>query len=120
MHQAAIDCGRSDRYGERAILLLGFAAGLFFFFFYYSKGLTVAHYDAKAHLMVARRVFDSSAPGYTQLGAHWLPLTHLLYLPLVVFESQYLSGFLPGLLSVIAFGLSGWLTYRITYRATGS
>ncbi len=120
MHGDLGDSGKVERYGEYAILLLGLTVGLFCFFFYYWQGLTVSHYDAKAHLMVARRVFDSTAPGYAQLGAHWLPLTHLLYLPLVFFESQYRSGFLPALLSVAAFVLSGWLTYRIALRATES
>jgi 4-amino-4-deoxy-L-arabinose transferase-like glycosyltransferase len=38
----------------------------------------------------------------------------------VAFESQYRSGLLPSLISVCAFALSGWLTYRISYRLTGS
>ena len=43
-----------------------------------------------------------------------------MYLPFVIFQSQYRSGFLPSLISVFAFALSGWLTYRIVYRITGS
>ena len=84
------------------------------------QGLTVAHYDAKAHLLVARRMFDSLEPGYGQMGVNWLPLIHLVYLPFVLFDSQYRSGFLPSLISVFSFALSGWLTYRIAYRVTGS
>ena len=45
---------------------------------YYQLGLTLAHYDARAHLVVARRVFDSLTPGWQQVGAVWLPLPHLL------------------------------------------
>lgn len=102
------------------IFLAGAVTGLLFFAHYFRRGQTVAHYDAKAHLVVARSILDSAAPGYSRLGSHWLPLTHLLYLPLVAFESQYRSGLLPGLLSVFCFALSGWLTYRICLRATGS
>jgi len=42
------------------------------------RGAHLLHFDAKAHLMVARRVIDSLTPGWTQLGAVWLPLPHIL------------------------------------------
>ena len=41
-------------------LLIGLAAAIF----YYRRGLTLSHYDAKAHLVVARRVLDSLTPEY--------------------------------------------------------
>jgi hypothetical protein len=109
-----------DRYGCRSVFVLGAGLGLGFFYYYYQQALTVAHYDAKAHLVVARGIFDSIAPGYVQLGTHWLPLTHLLYLPFVWFESQYRSGLLPSLLSVFCFALSGILACRISRHVTGS
>jgi hypothetical protein len=102
------------------VFLAGLATGIGFFIYYYAHGLTVAHFDAKAHLLVARRLFDSLEPGYGQMGVNWLPLTHLIYLPFVFFDSQYRSGFFPSLISVFAFALSGWLIYRITRRVTGS
>lgn len=43
----------------------------------------LAYPDAQSHLLIARRVCDSSSPGLAQLGAVWLPLTHILSLPLV-------------------------------------
>jgi hypothetical protein len=109
-----------DKRIPRLILLAGLVIGNAFFIYYYVHQLTVAHYDAKAHLLVARRIVDSLEPGYAQMGAHWLPLVHLIYLPFVIIDSQYRSGFLPSLMSVLAFALSGWLTYRISYRMTGS
>jgi hypothetical protein len=36
---------------------------------YYSRlGLALAHYDARAHLVVARRILDSLCPGWQQIG----------------------------------------------------
>lgn len=104
----------------RVIFLAGLVLGSAFFWYYYAHGLTLAHYDAKAHLLVARRIVDSLEPGYAQMGAHWLPLIHLLYLPFILFKTQYLSGFLPSLISVFSFALSGALVYRISYHVTGS
>lgn len=104
----------------RLVFLAGLIIGASFFCYFYRHGLTTAHYDAKAHLLVARRIVDSLEPGYVQMGAQWLPLIHLLYLPFIIFDSQYRSGFLPSLISIVAFAWSGLLTYRISYRITGS
>ncbi|MDM7996127.1 MAG: hypothetical protein QUT30_10645 [Acidobacteriota bacterium] len=104
----------------RLMLFAGFATGIACFLYYYSNQLTTAHYDAKAHLLVARRMVDSISPGYSQLGVNWLPLIHLVYVPFVLFESQYRSGLLPSLISVCAFAFSGYLAYRISLRLTGS
>jgi len=109
-----------DQKTSRWLLLLGATIGLASFAHYYSNGLTTAHYDAKAHLVVARRILDSAAPGYVQLGMNWLPLAHLLYLPFVLLESQYRTGFIPSLLSVASFVFSGWLVFRIALRVTQS
>jgi len=102
------------------VSVVGAVVGLAFFGYYYRAGLTTAHYDAKAHLVVARSLVDSASPGYLQLGTHWLPLLHLLYLPFVVFEFQYRSGLLPSLLSVFCFALSGGVACRIAGHVTGS
>ena len=41
--------------------------------YYAMQGLTLSHYDARAHIVVARRVTDSLTPGWRQFGAVWLP-----------------------------------------------
>ena len=114
-----IGYARRRRY-SRWIFATGALVGVAAFAYYFSRGMTTAHFDAKAHLVIARRIFDSMSPGYHQMGAHWLPLLHLLYLPLVFFESQYRTGFLPSMLSVCAFILSGWIAFRLALRATDS
>ena len=43
-------------------------------------GYLLLYGDAVAHLHIARRIFDSSNPGLSQLGSVWLPLPHLLLL----------------------------------------
>jgi hypothetical protein len=68
--------------------LIGIAAALY----YASLGLTLAHYDAKAHLVVARRILDSLTPGWEQVGAVWLPLPHLINLLPVQVDALYRTG----------------------------
>jgi len=49
----------------------------------YSRGYMLLYGDAVAHLGIARRIFDSRNPGLVQLGGVWLPLSHVILLPLV-------------------------------------
>ena len=111
---------RKETKVSRSVLLIGMLVGLCSFAYCFQNGLSTLHYDAKAHLVIARRVLDSVSPGYIQMGAHWLPLIHLLYLPFVWLDAQYRSPLFPCLISVISFALSGWLTCRLAMRLTGS
>jgi hypothetical protein len=64
--------------------------------------LTLSHYDARAHLVVARRGLDSLTPGWRQLGALWLPLPHLLNLLPVQLDWAYRSGATGVAISVLS------------------
>src|ERR1700719_5162959 len=57
-----------------------------------SRGYTLYYGDAEAHLNIARRVIDSRTPGPEQLGTVWLPLPHLLMLPLVWNDRLWKTG----------------------------
>jgi hypothetical protein len=87
---------------------------------YASAGLTLSHYDARAHLLVARRVFDSLTPGWRQLGGAWLPLPHLLNLVPVAWDVNYRTGASAVVLSIaaLAWGLASFAGYL--WRQTGS
>src|SRR5690242_18898978 len=61
------------------------------------------HFDAKAHLVVARRTIDSLTPGWTQLGAVWLPLPHILNALPAQVDALYVSGLFASGLSFVAF-----------------
>ena len=86
-----------------AAAIIGIAAAIA----YARLDLTLSHYDARAHLVVARRVLDSLTPGWRQLGALWLPLPHLLNLVPVQWDWAYRSGGVAVAISVIslAYGL---------------
>jgi hypothetical protein len=97
-------------------LLIGAAASLI----YYQRGLTLSHYDAKAHLVVARRVLDSLTPEYSQIGAVWLPLPHLLNLLPVQIDWMYRTGASGVAISVLSFGLACYAIARLVLRVSGS
>jgi hypothetical protein len=87
---------------------------------YATAGLTLAHYDAKAHLVVARRIADSLTPGYQQIGAVWLPLPHLLNAIFVQYDPWFRSGASAVALSIAAFALAVFSAAALVDRATGS
>ncbi|MGE0451490.1 MAG: hypothetical protein AB7Q29_18095 [Vicinamibacterales bacterium] len=79
------------------------AAGSWAALAYSRAGLSLSHYDARGHLVVARRIADSITPGWQQIGAVWLPLPHLLNAGPVQIEAFYRSGASAIALSVLAF-----------------
>ncbi len=97
-------------------LLIGAGAALI----YYQRGLTLSHYDAKAHLVVARRVLDSLTPEYSQIGAVWLPLPHLLNLLPVQIDWLYRTGLSGVAISVLSFALACYAIARLVLRVTRS
>jgi hypothetical protein len=107
----------------RASLLLGAVValwGLTAAFYYTEQGLALAHYDARAHLVVARRVFDSLTPGWQQVGAVWLPLPHLVNAIPVQSDWLYRTGYAGIAISVASMALAAWAIARLIQLATGS
>ncbi|HEV3060302.1 MAG TPA: hypothetical protein VGY48_18815 [Vicinamibacterales bacterium] len=97
-------------------LLLGIAAALY----YHRIGLTLSHYDARGHLVVARRIFDSITPGWQQIGAVWLPLPHLLNALPVQIDFLYRTGASAVAISVASFAVAAGAVAWIVVSATGS
>jgi hypothetical protein len=112
----AIIATRATRIARAAALVPALAAAIY----YAHTGLTLSHYDAKAHLVVARRIFDSLTPGWHQIGAVWLPLPHLLNAVPVQLDAWYRSGFSGVALSIVSFVVMSGAAAAIVARATGS
>jgi hypothetical protein len=99
-----------------AVAIAGTAAAVH----YHRLGLTLSHYDARAHLVVARRVFDSLTPGWQQVGAVWLPLPHLLNVLPVQIDALYRTGASAVAISVLSMALAAGSLAWIVQRVTGS
>lgn len=82
-------------------------------FFYYNQGLILAYNDARSRLNIARRVVDSLQPGFAQIGSVWLPLYHILELPLIWNDFFWQSGIAGSVVSIIAFILGGWYLLKL-------
>jgi Dolichyl-phosphate-mannose-protein mannosyltransferase len=93
-------------------VLLTFIALMFCYF----HGYILMYGDAVAHLAIARRILDSRNPGLSQLGGVWLPLPHLLMVPLaqkMEWWQNGLAGAWPSMLCYIA-SVAG--VYRLARR----
>lgn len=87
---------------------------------FYNLNLTTDYNDAMSHLDIARLVVDNMQPGITQLGSVWLPLNHLLSLPLVWNDTLWHTGLAGSLISMAAFVLASIGVYKIVIELTGS
>jgi len=100
------------------IALAAFCGGALTALHYHRLGLTLSHYDARGHLVVARRIIDSITPGWQQVGAVWLPLPHLLNALPVQIDYFYRTGASAVMFSVVAFAVSttaiAWIALTIT------
>jgi Dolichyl-phosphate-mannose-protein mannosyltransferase len=103
-----------------AMAMLAIGWGVMAAIVYWQQGLTLSHYDAKAHLVVARRVIDSLTPGWLQLGAVWLPLPHVLNLLPVQVDAWYRTGASGVAVSILSLGLLVYCSARLVLRLTGS
>lgn len=110
----------SNRLALALVALASTAVGLAAASHYASLDLTLSHYDAKAHLVVARRVADSLTPGWKQFGGVWLPLPHVLNALPVQLDAWYRSGASGVALSVLAFAIAATGLALATWRVSGS
>jgi hypothetical protein len=99
-----------------AAAIVGSAAWVVFL----RQGLVLSHYDAKAHLVVARRVIDNLTPGWQQIGAVWLPLPHILDLLPVQVDLFYRTGLFASIVSIACLAITCYASTRLILRTTGS
>ncbi|MBY0375822.1 MAG: hypothetical protein K2Q23_17630 [Bryobacteraceae bacterium] len=80
------------------------------------RGYVLYYGDAQAHLNIARRMIDSRTPGYEQIGTVWLPLPHLLALPLVGDNNWWRTGLAGAIPSAAAYLISGLFWFAAARR----
>jgi hypothetical protein len=106
-------------YKSRDELWLGILAGavaLGAFLFYFHHHVILLYGDAVAHINIARRVFDSRDPGPLQLGTVWLPLPHVLMLPLVISRWMWQTGTGGAIPSMAAYVAGALGLFRLVRR----
>ncbi|MCA1562624.1 MAG: hypothetical protein LC753_02030 [Acidobacteria bacterium] len=98
------------------MLVAGAAAAVY----YTQTGLALSHYDARAHLVVSRRILDSLTPGWQQIGAVWLPLPHVINMLPVQIDSWYRTGASGIAISILSMAVAVGALASLIVRTTGS
>ena len=83
------------------------------------RNAILSYADVPTHLNLARRVHDDLHPGLGQLGAYWLPLTHVLELPFVWNDYLWHTGLAGAIPSMACYLLSVWCIYQLAILGTG-
>ncbi|MFI5212502.1 MAG: hypothetical protein ACHQTE_00895 [Candidatus Saccharimonadales bacterium] len=87
---------------------------------FYRLGLTTDYNDAMSHLNIARLVIDNLQPGMSQLGSVWLPMSHLLSLPLIWNDQLWHTGLAGSLISMVSFVMGAVGIYSIVVHLSAS
>ncbi len=91
------------RYGGVIGLAIVLGISIYYFAIYLGNGLGLSYNDARSHLDIGRRVVEGLKPGLAQLGSVWLPLNHLLMIPLIWQDTLWHTGLAGAFWSMLAF-----------------
>lgn len=101
-----------NRHALLLVTLVLSAISLLSFWHYLSNGLGLSYNDARSHLDIGRRVVEGLKPGLAQLGSVWLPLNHLLMVPLVWHDWLWHSGLAGAVWNMLSFVGTGMVIYK--------
>lgn len=104
----------------RLVALVATGLSVSAFVYFQRQGAILAYTDALSHMLIARRVVDSPTSGLAQLGGVWLPLPHLLALPLVWWDAAYYNGICGSVVSMASYVLAGVFMCKLGWRLTGN
>lgn len=88
------------------------------YWYFASKGMALGYKDSISHLQIAARTLNSPTAGFAQLGGVWLPLPHIVMLPLVWFTPFYYSGFAGSAVSMVAYVVACVFVYKMAFGLT--
>ena len=86
----------------------------------YDKNSFVYFGDAASHIVKAREFTDSQHPGIHNIGTVWLPLPHLLLLPIVTIDGLFYTGLAGAVLGIPLLVGTTLLIFLTTRRITQS
>ncbi len=109
--------GNSARRDYVALSIIASVVSIAAFLYFFRHNTLLLYGDAVAHINIARRVFDSRNPGPLQLGTVWLPLPHVLILPLVISRWMWRTGVGGAIPSMVAYVVATLGLFRLMRAA---
>ncbi len=104
------------RYEKFFLLLMLTGISVYYFVYYLQNGLGLSYNDARSHLDIGRRVVEGLKPGLAQLGSVWLPLNHLLMVPLIWNDWMWHTGLAGAIWNMLSFVGTGLVIYQTLIR----
>jgi hypothetical protein len=86
--------------------------------YFSSKGMALGYKDSISHLQISARTLSSPTAGFAQLGGVWLPLPHILTLPLIWITPFYYSGFAGAAVSMVSYVIACVYVYKTGFALT--
>jgi len=100
------------------VLLIAALISLSALAYFFSQNSTNIYGDGIAHLNIARKVVDCRSQSlwqrYVQLGTPWLPLPHVLMLPLVWNDTLWRTGLAGSIVSAISFIIAAAMLFKLS------
>lgn len=103
---------------DKFILLFAIITAFLSWYLVFTKGYVLTYNDAASHLNIARRVIDNLTPGLAQIGTVWLPLPHILMLPLAMNDYLWHTGIAGSIVSIISYIISVVAAYKLIFLIT--
>ncbi len=94
------------------LIIILSAVSIYYFKANLDNGLGLSYNDARSHLDIGRRVVEGLKPGLAQLGSVWLPLNHVLMIPLVWNDWAWHAGFAGAFWNMLSYVGVGILIYK--------
>lgn len=88
--------------------------------YFHKTGAILYLGDAEAHLNIARRIIESRTPGWEQIGTTWLPLPHLLMLPLVRNDWLWTTGLAGAIMAGASMTIAATFLFAALRRTVSS
>lgn len=113
--------GRPRWYSDRwflALVICASCASIASAIWAYQSQSILLYGDAHAHLLIARRVFDNVYPGLAQLGDVWLPLPHIIMMPLAWNDFLWRTGLAGTLTSMPCYLIASVYVFLTARRLT--
>jgi hypothetical protein len=88
--------------------------------FFLAHGWSYYWGDAEAHLNIARRLLDTPAFGWEQLGSPWLPFSHLLIAPFAAVDGLWQNGLAGSIPTAACFAAAALFVFAAVREALDS
>jgi hypothetical protein len=103
---------------ERIILFFALCAAFISTLISYKNGWILAYGDAESHINIAKEVVSGLTPGFAQLGGIWLPLTHVLMIPFVIYDPLWRTGLAGSIISGVFYIITCLYIFKLTKLIT--